>query len=63
MVSFWLHTYSTSLPQSTAIPLFTNHNMTACQSTQGHQEQTQNPYQQSLYNTTNQPNIILYTIM
>ena len=37
-------------PRRTAIPLFTNHNVTACQSSQGHQEQTQNPCQQSLYN-------------
>ena len=50
MVSFQLHTCLTSLPRRTAIPLFTNHNMTACQSTWGHQERTQNPCQQSLYN-------------
>ena len=31
-------------------PPFTNHNLTACQSIQGHQERTQNPCQQSLYN-------------
>ena len=30
---------------------FTNHNVTACQSTRGHQEQTQNPCQRSLFNT------------
>ena len=46
-----LHTCSTSLLRYTAIPVFTNHNMTACQSTRGHQEWTQNPCQQSLYNT------------
>ena len=34
-------------------PLFTNHNVTACQSTRGHQERIQNPCQQSLYNTNN----------
>ena len=32
--------------------LFTNHNVTACQSTWSHQERTQNAYQQSLYNTS-----------
>ena len=46
----WLHTCSTGLPWRTAIPLFTNHNMTACQSTCGHQEWTQNPCPQLLYN-------------
>ena len=51
MVSFWLHTCSAGLPRCTAIPLFTNHNVTACQSTRDHQEQAQNPCQQSLYNT------------
>ena len=50
VVSFRLHTCSTSLPRHTAIPLFTNHNVTACQSTWSHQEWTQNPCQQSLYN-------------
>ena len=50
MVSFQLYTYSTSLPRHTAIPLFTNQNVIACQSTWGHQEWTQNPCQQSLYN-------------
>ena len=29
-----------ALPGNTAIPLFTNHNVTACQSTWGHQERT-----------------------
>ena len=51
VVSFWLHTCSTGLPRRTAISLFTNHNLTACQSTRGHQEWTQNSCQQSLYNT------------
>ena len=50
VVSFRLLTSSTGIPRRTAIPLFTNHNVTASQSTRGHQEQTQNPYQQSLYN-------------
>ena len=49
VVSFWLHTCSTDLSWCTAIPLFTIHNMTACQSTRGHQERTQNPCQWSLY--------------
>ena len=49
VVSFRLHTCSTGLPRRSAIPLFTNHNVTACQSTLGHQERTQNPCQQSLY--------------
>ena len=40
VVSFRLHTCSIGLPRHTAIPLFTNHNMTACQSTRGHQERT-----------------------
>ena len=51
VVSFQLHTCSTSQLWHTAISLFTNHNMTASQSTWGHQEQNQNPCQQSLYNT------------
>ena len=51
VVSFRLHTRSAGLPRRTAIPLFTNHNVTACQSTRGHQERAQNPCQQSLYNT------------
>ena len=38
VIPFRLHTCSTSLPWHTAIPLFTNHNMTACQSKWGHQE-------------------------
>ena len=50
VVSFRSHTCSTGLPRRTSIPLFTNHNVTACQSTRGHQERTQNPCQQSLYN-------------
>ena len=50
VVPFWLHTFSISRPRRTIIPLFTNHNVTACQSTQVHQERTQNPCQQSLYN-------------
>ena len=50
VISFQLHICSTSLPWCTAIPLFTNHNMTACQSTWGHQKRTQNPCQLSLYN-------------
>ena len=49
MVPFQFHTCSTGLPRHTAIPLFTNH-VTACQSTRGHQAQTQNPCQLSLYN-------------
>ena len=53
--SFWLHTCSTGLPRRTVIPLLTNHNVTACQSTCGHQERTQNPCQQSLYNINNLP--------
>ena len=51
VVSFRLHIYSTGLPRRTAVHLFTNH-MTACQSTWVHQERTQNPCQQSLYNNT-----------
>ena len=51
-VSFRFLTCSTGLHRRTAIPLFTNHNVTACQSTRGHQEWTQNPCQQSLYNVT-----------
>ena len=50
VVSFQLHTSSTGLPQRTATPLFTNHKVTACQSTRGHQERTRNPCQLSLYN-------------
>ena len=50
VVSFRLHTCSTDLPRRTTIHLFTNHNGTAWQSTQDHQEGTQNPCQQSLYN-------------
>ena len=50
VVSLRLQTCSTGLPRGTAHFLFTNHNVTACQSTQGHQERIQNPYQQSLYN-------------
>ena len=50
MVSFRLHTCSTGLLRRTTIPLFTNHNVTACQSTRGLQERTPNPCQQSLYN-------------
>ena len=50
LVSFQLHTCSTGLPWRTAIHLFTNHNVTACQSTRDHQERTQNLCQQSLYN-------------
>ena len=50
VVSFRLHTSSTGLPRFTDMPLFTNHNVTACQRTRGHQEWTQNPCQQSLYN-------------
>ena len=49
VVSFRLHTYSTGRPRHTVIPLFTNHNVTACQSTRSYQERTQNPCQ-SLYN-------------
>ena len=49
VVPFRLHTSSTSLPRRTTIPLFTNHNVTAFQTTWGHQERTPNPYQQSLY--------------
>ena len=52
VVSFWLHTCSAGLPRRTAISLFTNQNVTACQSTRGHQERTQNPCQQIFYNTT-----------
>ena len=51
VVSFRLHTCSTNLPRRTAILLFTKHSVTACQSTRGHQERTQNPCQQSLYST------------
>ena len=50
VISFRLHTCSTGLPRCTAIPLFTNHNVTARQNTRGHQERTPNPCQQSLYN-------------
>ena len=49
VVIFRLHTCSTGLPQRTVIALFTNHNVTACQSTRSHEERTQNPCQQSLY--------------
>ena len=49
VVSYRLHTCSTGQPRHTAILLFTNHNVTACQSTRGHQEWTQNPCQ--LYST------------
>ena len=52
VVSFRLHTCSTGLPRCTVIPLFTNHNMTAFQSTRGHQERTPNPCQQSFYYIT-----------
>ena len=52
IVSFRLHTCSTGRPRRTTIALFTNQNVKACQSTQGHQERTQNPCQQSLYNIT-----------
>ena len=51
VISFWLHICSTYLPRRTASPLFTIHNVTAYQSTRGHQERTHNPCQQSLYNT------------
>ena len=51
VVSFRLHTCSTALPPCTAIHLFTNHNVIACQSTRGHQERNPNPCQQSLYST------------
>ena len=51
VVSFRLHTCSTGLPRCTTTPLFTNHIVTACQSTRGHQERTPNPCQQSLYNS------------
>ena len=50
VVCFRLHTCSIGLPRRTAISLFTNHNVTACQSTRGHSKRTQNPCQQSLYN-------------
>ena len=51
VVPFWLHTCSTGLPGRTAIPLFTNHNVTASQSTRCHQERTQNPCHNSHYIT------------
>ena len=51
VVSFRLHICSTGLLRRTAIHLFTHHNVTACQSIQGQQEQTPNPCQQALYNT------------
>ena len=54
MVSFRLHTCSTGLPRRIAIPLFTNHNMTACQSTRDHQERTQTPCQRT-------PSALLFT--
>ena len=50
VVLFRLYTCSTGQPRRTAIPLFTNHNVTACQSIRGHQERTQNACQQTLYN-------------
>ena len=50
VVPFRLYTCLTSLPWRTAICPFTNHNMTTYQSTQGHQERTQIPCQQSLHN-------------
>ena len=50
VVSFRFHTCSTGLPRRTAIPLFTNHNVTAGQSTRGQQERDPNPCQRSLYN-------------
>ena len=58
VVPLWLHTCSTGLPRRTAIPLFTNHNMTTCQSTRGHQERTKNPCQQSLYNNWSNINFL-----
>ena len=45
VVPLRLHTCSTGLPWRTAIPLFTNHNVTACQSKRDHQERPQNPCQ------------------
>ena len=45
-----LHTCSTGLPRPTAITPLTNHNVTACQSIPGHQEENQSSCQQSLYN-------------
>ena len=50
VVSFRLHIFSTGVPRCTAIPMFIHHDVTACQSTWGHQERTQNSCQQSLYN-------------
>ena len=40
LVSFWLPTCSTGQARHTAIPLLTNHNVKACQSTWGYQEWT-----------------------
>ena len=51
VVSFRLHTCSTGISRRTAIHLFTNHNLTGCQSTRGHQEWSPNPCQLSLSNT------------
>ena len=52
VVFFRLHSCSTGPPRRTTNPLFTNHNVAACQSTRGHQERTHNPCQQSLYNNS-----------
>ena len=42
--------YTTVVPEyADRAALFTNHNVTACQSTRGHQEQTENPWYM-LYN-------------
>ena len=43
VISLRLHTCSIGLPRRTPTPLFTNHYVTACQSTRGHQERTENP--------------------
>ena len=59
MVLFRLHTCSISLPRRT--PLYIDHNVTACQSTRGYQERTQNPDQQSLYNTHTHTRKHIYT--
>ena len=50
VVSFRLHTCSTWLPWRAVNLLFTNHNLTGCQSTWGYLERIKNPCHM-LYNT------------
>ena len=44
VVSFWLHTCSAWVSWRPLIFLFTNQKVTACQSTRGHSERTENPW-------------------